>query len=79
MKSLHIRDVDETILERLKLLAQLHHRSMQGEIRAILEDAARRAPERAEATVRPLNINTVSTGSGYTTWHRQEIYGDEAR
>jgi plasmid stability protein len=79
MRSLHIRDVEETILERLKLLARLHHRSVQGEIRAILEEASRLAPMHDQTAVRPLSITTVSAGNETASWDRQEIYGDDAR
>lgn len=76
MKSLHIRDIDETVLERLRVLEQLHHRSVQGEVRAILEEAAERAPD-AEA-YRPLDLVTVATGRD-DSWSRKDLYGDDAR
>jgi len=79
MRSLHIRGVDEATLERLRVLAELHHRSVQGEIRAILEEASRLAPVGDPIAVRPLSITTVSTGADAVEWGRQEIYGDEAR
>ncbi len=75
MKSLHIRDVDERVLERLQRLARLHHRSVQGEVRAILEEAARYAPEERAA---PVDLVTVDTGRA-KPWSRAEIYGDDAR
>ena len=43
MKTLHIRDVDELVIHRLTLLARAHKRSMQAELRTILEEAASRA------------------------------------
>lgn len=54
----------------------MHHRSVQGELRAILEDAARRTPE--DNDIDPDELITVSrpdTG----TWRREEVYGDTAR
>ncbi|MFP4552057.1 MAG: FitA-like ribbon-helix-helix domain-containing protein [Spirochaetales bacterium] len=74
MKSLHIRDVDERVLDRLHRLARLHHRSVQGEVRAILEEAASFAPEGAV----PLTLVTVDTGQS-PSWSRSEMYGGEAR
>ena len=75
MKSLHIRDVPPDVVSSLKRLARHHHRSMQGELRAILDRAARMAPaENAE----PIRLKTVKT-RGTTHWRREEIYGDEER
>ncbi len=75
MKSLHIRDIDEATLARLRRLAALHHRSLQGEVHALLQEAARRAPG-IEDDVR-LSITTVSAGTE-GTYRREDIY-DGAR
>ena len=73
MKSIHVRDVDPIVLKRLQTLARLHHRSVQGEIRAILAEAARRAPE--DDDVNTLDLVTVEAEiSG--TFRREEIYDD---
>ena len=40
MPQLLVRDLDAGTVERLKLRAQRHGRSLQGEVRAILEAAA---------------------------------------
>ena len=74
MKSLHIRDIDPDVLNRLKILARFHHRSMQGEVRAILSEAARRAPEYDPGE--DLDIITVSSGIN-STWRREDIYDNE--
>lgn len=75
MKSLHIRDVAPQTLEALKRLARQHHRSLQGELHAMLERAARMAPPEQP---RELNLNTVDTGrTGEFT--REDIYGDSGR
>lgn len=76
MKSLHIRDLSPQTLDALKRLAHLHHRSLQGELHAILERAARMAPPADEED--ELRLHTVDTGRQHD-WHREEIYGDEAR
>ncbi|MFO8064123.1 MAG: Arc family DNA-binding protein [Spirochaetia bacterium] len=76
MKSLHIRDVDPWVLQRLRRRAELHHRSMQGELRAILEEAARRTPE--SDTIDPNEIITVSVAER-GPWNREDIYDDNAR
>jgi hypothetical protein len=75
MKSVHIRDVDPEVLQRLRRLARLHHRSLQGELRTILEDAARRLPDES---LSELNLYTVSEEPG-SSWRREEIYNDDAR
>lgn len=76
MSSIHIKAVDPATLAALKRLARSHHRSLQDELRAILDRAARTAPPvppPAEEDVRPLELVTVE--SGYTgSWGRDEIY-----
>ncbi len=76
MKSLHIRDLDEGVLQRLRKRAKHHHRSLQGELRAILEDAARYAPD--DETLDDLELITVDTGNSHSLT-REEIYGDDGR
>ena len=76
MKSLHVRGIDKSVLDRLRRLAQLHHRSLQGELRAILEQAALRVPETEPGE--DLELITVAAGSP-TNWSRDEIYSDDAR
>ena len=76
MSSLHIRDVDPQVLQALKRLARANHRSLQGELRTILERAAQLASQQAED--RPLRLVTVRTG-GASQWTRKEIYGDFGR
>ncbi len=73
MKSIHVRDVDPVVLERLKTLARLHHRSVQGEIRAILAEAARRAPE--DRDLNQMDLVTVETNAS-GTFRREDIYDD---
>ena len=73
MKSIHVRDIDPNVLSRLQRLARLHHRSVQGEIRAILAEAARRAPEEDESGV--LKLVLVETGAT-GTFRREDLYDD---
>lgn len=73
MKSIHIRDVDPGLIRRIKILAALHHRSMQGELKAIIEEAAKRAPE----VNSPADLDIISVSTGNTgTWKREDIYDD---
>lgn len=75
MKSILIRDVEPEILDKIKRLARSHRRSLQGEIHAILDQAARLAPEETRTT---LELVTVNTG-GTSRWSREEIYGNQGR
>jgi hypothetical protein len=72
MKSLHIRDVPETTIDRLKRRALRHHRSLQGELQSLLEDAARQtmADDALE-----FSLHTVKT-QGVQNWSREGIYED---
>ena len=75
MKSLHIRDVPPDTVAALKRLARQHHRSLQGELRAILEQAARLATENERGE---LKLHFVETGRN-DDWRRDEMYDDSAR
>jgi len=75
MKSIHIRDVPEDTLERLKRLAKMHHRSLQGELQHVLEQAAAIAKD---LPTRRLKLHKVNLG-GESTWSREEMYADEGR
>lgn len=76
MSSILIRDIDERTLTALKKLADRHHRSLQGELHYILEQASEL--EKSELLNEELNLITVHTGySG--TWNREDIYGNDGR
>ena len=75
MKSIHIRDINPDTLEQLKRLARGHHRSLQGELKIILERAARLAPAEPARTIK---LHTTRTHGG-NSWSREEIYGDSGR
>ena len=52
MAQLLVRDLDPRVLARLKAKARLNHRSLQGEVKAILEQAAEQAtPDEAIAVL----------------------------
>jgi plasmid stability protein len=76
MKAIHIREIPSETIEALKRLARSNHRSLQGELREILEKASRRAP--VSEMDDDLDLVTVRTGST-STWHREELYGDSGR
>ena len=52
MANLSIKDVPDDLAERLRQRAARNHRSLQGELMAIIEQAARAEARRAAATVR---------------------------
>lgn len=49
--SLSVKNVPDETAEKLKLQAKRHHRSLQGELRAILEEAALRGQKKTVAEV----------------------------
>ncbi|MDZ7794520.1 MAG: Arc family DNA-binding protein [Spirochaetia bacterium] len=75
MKSIHIRDIDPEVLQRLKKLAEMHHRSMQGELKTIIAEATRKIP--AANPDEELDLITVST-ENKQSWKREDYY-DNAR
>jgi plasmid stability protein len=76
MKSIHVRDVTPVTIAAIKRLARAHKRSMQGELREILERAARQAPpEEGDKEFRLITVKTERK----STWDREEIYGESGR
>jgi len=72
MKSLHIRDVPEQTIERLKRRASLHHRSLQGELQVLLEEAAKQS---VCGSGSEFSLHTVRT-QGNQDWSREGLYED---
>jgi len=70
-------EMDETegLVRILRERARRHGRSLEQELRAIVE-VAENNPE--PAPLPPIRLATVRTGGG-STWSREEIYGDEGR
>ena len=73
MKSIYIRNIDPEVLQRLKKLADLHHRSMQEELKTIITEAVRKIP--AENSNDELDIVTVITDK-QQPWKREDYYTD---
>jgi antitoxin FitA len=78
MPAIHVRDVDDAVIEALKARAASHHRSLQGEIRALLEEAAQSAGNRSGGRTRRLRIKTVRVGAPLK-YSRDVIYEDQGR
>ena len=76
MNAVHITQIPPETIGALKRLARSHHRSLQGELRAILERAARMAPP--EGAAPEFKLVTVRTGRA-GSWSREEIYGADGR
>ena len=68
-------DETEGLVRILRERARRHGRSLEQELRAIL-DAAESGPELAPLP--PIRLATVRTG-GSSSWSREEMYGDEGR
>jgi antitoxin (DNA-binding transcriptional repressor) of toxin-antitoxin stability system len=70
-----ITDESEGLVRILRERAKRHGRSLEQELRAIL-DTAENGPE--PASLPPIRLATVRT-AGSSSWSREEIYGDEGR
>jgi plasmid stability protein len=75
MPTLQIRGVPEAVFETLKRRAARHQRSLQGELRHILEQIALTEPPEGETVPIELHMSEASRGD----WNREEIYGDDGR
>ena len=64
MPNLSIKNAPDDVVERLKLRARRHHRSLQGELMAILEEAVAApnslTPDQVLSEVRRLGLSTTS-------------------
>ena len=78
MPAIHVRDVDDAVIEALKTRAARNHRSLQGEIRAILEEIVRGAARSSRPRKQRLRLRTVRVGAPLK-YSRDVIYEDDAR
>jgi plasmid stability protein len=80
MAAIHVRDVPDQVVSALKRRAARNQRSLQGELRSILAEAARDAPDRESlpSVLEELDFAEGVPPSG-DTWSREEIYGDDER
>lgn len=80
MKSIHIRGLEDAVVEGLKRRARRHRRSLQKEVEVVLADAAQMVPQdcATQVSLKTL-LKTVSTGRRGGGLPREAIYGDDGR
>jgi hypothetical protein len=71
--AIHVREVDDAVVDALKARAARNQRSLQGEVRHILEEAALGAATSSSRRARrKLRIRTVALGG--PVYSRETIY-----
>ena len=73
MPSLSIKNVPEELVDKLRARAKGHHRSLQGEIMVILEEATLAPPRLTVAELRDrVRRLGLRTGDESTAWIRED-------
>jgi plasmid stability protein len=72
MPSLSIKNVSDDVLSRLRARARSHHRSLQGELMAILEAAVVAGPVTVEGVYQAARSWGISTGDDSTSMLRED-------
>ena len=67
-----VKNVPDAIVEKLRQRARRNHRSLQGEIMAILEEASQPARLTLEEAERRLKALNFTTSDESTAWIREE-------
>jgi len=78
MPALHVRNLDDAVVSALKARAAKNHRSLQGEVKSILESAVSHEPGGRVSGRRRLRLHTVRIGRP-TSFSREVIYDDDGR
>jgi plasmid stability protein len=76
MKSILVRGLSPQVVAALKRRAEMHHRSLQGELRVIIEDAARLVPPTSGFPRLDL-VLSASTNQG--DFVREDFYDERGR
>jgi plasmid stability protein len=76
MPAVHVRNVPEETVARLKERAALHGRSLEAELRLVLDDAARTQPQ-VRRRRRPLDESLMVNTGIVESFDRHDIYGDD--
>jgi plasmid stability protein len=66
-----VKNVPDDVVEKLRTRAKRHHRSLQGELMAVLEEAAGPAVLSLDEAETRLNALRLGTGDDSTTWVRE--------
>jgi plasmid stability protein len=69
--NLSIKNAPDDVVERLRRRAERHHRSLQGELLAIIEDAARPEPEWSPAPTAPDRVSLVDDLLAGPAWDEE--------
>ena len=77
MAALHVRNLDDAVIDALKERAASKNRSLQGEVKTILEEAAFGARKSGDKRA-PFRLNKVRVGS-QSKYSRKDIYEDDGR
>lgn len=78
MPALHIRNIDDAVIAGLKARAARNHRSLQGEVRSLLEAATGADRSRGTSGRIRLRLRTVRVGRP-VSYSRDVIYDDRGR
>lgn len=78
MPAIHIRSLDDAVIADLKARAVRNHRSLQGEVKRILEAAVGRKPPGVSSGGRRLQLRTVRVGRR-VSYSRDVMYDDGDR
>jgi plasmid stability protein len=71
MPSLSIKNVPEEVVEKLRERARGHHRSLQGELMAILEEAVQPKRLTVQEAYQKVQESGLRTGDDSTQWIRE--------
>jgi antitoxin FitA len=66
-----VKNVPDDVIEQLRKRAKLHHRSLQGELMAILEEATGYSKISLDEAETRLNTLSFRTGDESTRWIRE--------
>ena len=69
--NLSVKNVPDDLAEKLRQRARLNHRSLQGELMTILEDAANRWVTSFDEADRRIKALGLKTGDDATHWIRE--------
>ena len=72
MPSLTIKNIPSEMLTRLRERAQLHHRSLQGEVMSILEDVVQPSRLTISEVYQKVKESGLKTGDDSTAWVRED-------